>query len=245
MARPKKIDWASAQKDYIEDTTLTYADIAEKYGVSKNVVGLRAKAEGWIKYRKSIEKKTIQAVEGELIDRNSHINELHINLANGMASLASKHLSIAHRQIDKAEKERGKNNVSLNDKDIISQQRMKALFESIAIAVNIQRVAVGLPTSIAAKQLPVEKPSKTNLFMDDDPEEAAVKAINTAGRAVLFAGSTVCVALLGLLTVGISFLNGVGIAAAIVALSFGEEDFDSFVLKLQYLHFGSCFEALD
>jgi uncharacterized protein YjcR len=170
MARPKKIDWASAQKDYIQNTTLTYADIAKKYGVSENVVGQRAKAEGWIQYRKSIQKKTIQAVEGEIIDRNSHINEMHVNLANGMASLASKQLSIAHRQIDNAEKERGKNNVSLNDKDIISQQRMKALFESIAVAVNIQRVAVGLPTSIAAKQLPVEKPDKTNLFMDDDPE---------------------------------------------------------------------------
>lgn len=170
MARPKKIDWAAAQSDYIQDITLTYTDIAKKYGVSKIVVGQRAKAEGWIKYRKSIEKKTVQAVEGEIIDRNTHINELHINLTNGMASLASKHLSIAHRAIDKAEKERGKNNVSLNDKDIISQQRMKALFESIAIAVNIQRVAVGLPTSIAVKQLPVEKPSKTSLFTEDDPE---------------------------------------------------------------------------
>ena len=57
---------------------------------------------------------------------------------------------------------------------------------------------------------------RSGLIAGLDPEEAAVKAINTAGRAVLFAGSTVCVALLGLLTVGISVLNGVGIAAAIV-----------------------------
>lgn len=57
---------------------------------------------------------------------------------------------------------------------------------------------------------------RSGLIAGLDPEEATVKAINTAGRAVLFAGSTVCVALLGLLTVGISFLDGVGIAAAIV-----------------------------
>ena len=57
---------------------------------------------------------------------------------------------------------------------------------------------------------------RTGLIGGLNPEEAAVKALNTAGRAVLFAGSTVCVALLGLLTVGISFLDGVGIAAAIV-----------------------------
>jgi RND superfamily putative drug exporter len=50
------------------------------------------------------------------------------------------------------------------------------------------------------------------------PEEATVKSLNTAGRAVLFAGTTVCVALLGLLTLNINFLAGVGIASAVVVL---------------------------
>ncbi len=40
------------------------------------------------------------------------------------------------------------------------------------------------------------------------PEEAAVRALNTAGRAVLFAGATVCIALLGLLIVGLKMLDG-------------------------------------
>ena len=40
---------------------------------------------------------------------------------------------------------------------------------------------------------------RSGLIAGLSPEESAVKAINTAGRAVLFAGSTVCVALLGLL----------------------------------------------
>jgi RND superfamily putative drug exporter len=43
----------------------------------------------------------------------------------------------------------------------------------------------------------------------------AVAAAGTAGRAVLFAGLTVCVALLGILTVGVSTLSGAAIAAAI------------------------------
>jgi len=57
---------------------------------------------------------------------------------------------------------------------------------------------------------------RSGLLAGLSPEEAAVKALNTAGRAVLFAGITVCVALLGLLTLRISFLGGVGIAAALV-----------------------------
>jgi len=51
------------------------------------------------------------------------------------------------------------------------------------------------------------------------PQDAAVAALNTAGRAVLFAGGTVAVAMLGLLILGVSFLTGIGIAAA-VAVAF-------------------------
>ena len=50
------------------------------------------------------------------------------------------------------------------------------------------------------------------------PEEAAAIALNTSGRAVLFAGGTVCIALLGMLVLGVSFLNGVAVAAALTVL---------------------------
>ena len=49
-------------------------------------------------------------------------------------------------------------------------------------------------------------------------EEAIVTAINTSGRAVLFAGTTVCIALLGMLVLQLSFLNGVAIAASLTVL---------------------------
>src|ERR671928_443095 len=52
-----------------------------------------------------------------------------------------------------------------------------------------------------------------------DPEAACIRALNTSGRAVLFAGGTVIVALLGLLVLGVNFLNGVAIASAIVVLT--------------------------
>jgi RND superfamily putative drug exporter len=47
-------------------------------------------------------------------------------------------------------------------------------------------------------------------------EEAIVDAIDTSGRAVMFAGITVCIALLGMFALGVSFLYGVAIAAAVV-----------------------------
>lgn len=51
-------------------------------------------------------------------------------------------------------------------------------------------------------------------------EDAVAQAVNTSGRTVLFAGATVCVALLGQLALGVSLLNGMSIAAAVtVALT--------------------------
>jgi len=51
-------------------------------------------------------------------------------------------------------------------------------------------------------------------------EDAAVNAVNTAGRAVFFAGLTVAIALLGQFALGISFLYGVAVAATVtVALT--------------------------
>jgi len=50
------------------------------------------------------------------------------------------------------------------------------------------------------------------------PEEAAVTAINTSGRAVLFAGGTVCIAILGILVLNLSFLNGLAVASALTVV---------------------------
>ena len=51
-----------------------------------------------------------------------------------------------------------------------------------------------------------------------EPREATIAAINTAGRAVLFAGLTVIISLMGMLLLGLSFLYGVAIAAAVAVL---------------------------
>jgi RND superfamily putative drug exporter len=49
-------------------------------------------------------------------------------------------------------------------------------------------------------------------------EDAVAGAAATSGRAVFFAGITVCIALLGMLTVGVSTLSGAAIAASVTVL---------------------------
>ncbi|MBK9741021.1 MAG: MMPL family transporter [Actinobacteria bacterium] len=51
-----------------------------------------------------------------------------------------------------------------------------------------------------------------------DPKDAAMESVETAGRAVLFAGGTVIIALLGLFVLRINFFNGLSVAAAVTVL---------------------------
>ena len=46
-------------------------------------------------------------------------------------------------------------------------------------------------------------------------EEAVVESLDTSGRAVLFAGLIVCIAMLGMFTLGVSFLYGVAVGTSI------------------------------
>jgi RND superfamily putative drug exporter len=56
---------------------------------------------------------------------------------------------------------------------------------------------------------------RTNLRRGMPISDSIVLAINTSGRAVLFAGTTVCIAILGLIALGVSFFNGMAVATAL------------------------------
>ncbi len=51
-----------------------------------------------------------------------------------------------------------------------------------------------------------------------EPREAVIHSIDTSGRAVLFAGGTVVISLLGLFLVGVSFIRGMAIGASLAVL---------------------------
>ncbi|HEX3089636.1 MAG TPA: MMPL family transporter [Ilumatobacteraceae bacterium] len=51
-----------------------------------------------------------------------------------------------------------------------------------------------------------------------DPETAVMASIDSSGRAVLFAGITVIISLLGLMAMGLAFVNGLAISGAVAVL---------------------------
>ena len=56
---------------------------------------------------------------------------------------------------------------------------------------------------------------RENLHRGLEVENAIVDAVDTSGRAVLFAGMTVMISLLGLFIAGLAFVSGLGVAAAL------------------------------
>jgi putative drug exporter of the RND superfamily len=85
---------------------------------------------------------------------------------------------------------------------------------SIAAFSSSLTVLIGLGVGVDYALFVVTR-HRANLRRGMSVEEAAINALNTSGRAVLFAGTTVCIALLGLLVLRVSFLNGVAVAASV------------------------------
>ncbi len=56
---------------------------------------------------------------------------------------------------------------------------------------------------------------RKNLLEGMSVDDSIAKAVNTSGRAVLFAGTTVCIAMLGLITLGVNFFYGMAIGTSV------------------------------
>jgi RND superfamily putative drug exporter len=59
---------------------------------------------------------------------------------------------------------------------------------------------------------------RRGILRGHSPEDSVATALNTSGRAVLFAGGTVCIALAGMLVTNLRFLDGVVIATSLTVV---------------------------
>ena len=94
---------------------------------------------------------------------------------------------------------------------------LTAAFATVSSTAPMLAVMIGLAVGIDYALFILSR-HRTQLARGADPEESAAEAVATAGGAVVFAGLTVIIALLGLLIVGIPFLSVMGVAAAFAVL---------------------------
>lgn len=88
-----------------------------------------------------------------------------------------------------------------------------ALGFTISSSAPLLAVMLGLAVGIDYSLFILSR-HRDQLARGDDPAESAATAVGTAGNAVVFAGITVIIALLGLFLVGIPFLSVMGASAA-------------------------------
>ena len=94
---------------------------------------------------------------------------------------------------------------------------INVLTHTISIASWVPEVAVIVALGVGVDYaLFIVSRHRNGLLAGQTPEAAAVTALNTSGRAVLLAGLTVSVALLGLFALQVSSLYGVAVAVTLV-----------------------------
>jgi len=97
----------------------------------------------------------------------------------------------------------------------------------VALAANVFDIATFGPTLAAMIGLGVGidyalfviNRYRQSVLQGREAKDAAIEAVNTAGRAVVFAGTTVIIALAGLFVLGLSFMNGLAIGAGITVIT--------------------------
>jgi RND superfamily putative drug exporter len=92
-----------------------------------------------------------------------------------------------------------------------------AFFTPVSSTAPMLAVMIGLAVGIDYALFILSR-HRSQLAKGLDPEESAAQSVATAGAAVMFAGLTVIIALLGLLVVGIPFLSVMGVGAAFAVL---------------------------
>lgn len=147
----KNIDWYSARKDYLENNTLSYEDIAKKYGVSKTAVGNRAKAEDWTALRQDLYEKAFSKFTEKLLDEKSSANNRHLTHWQNLQALANNSI------VDMAERSYERNKaghiIIIDGKPIprpINPFELEKLAKALKVAIDGERVVLGLPTSVSA-----------------------------------------------------------------------------------------------
>jgi RND superfamily putative drug exporter len=90
-------------------------------------------------------------------------------------------------------------------------------FTTVSSSAPLLALMIGLAVGIDYSLFILSR-HRTQLANGEEPEESAASAVGTAGSAVVFAGVTVIIALLGLLVVNIPFLSVMGVTAALAVL---------------------------
>jgi hypothetical protein len=165
---------------YLSDNTVKYSDVAKAFKVSVKSVETVASRESWVTLRADLGEKAFNEFTKKLLDTKSEAQSRHLQHWQNLQALANKSIiDIAERSYftDK----RG-NLVLVEGKPIprpINTFELEKLAKALKIAIDGERVVLGIPTSVSALSDP-EGNSVWSGF--SDMVKAAEKVLSENGQ---------------------------------------------------------------
>lgn len=151
-----KIDWFEARKAYLSDGTLSYRDIAKKFGVSLNTIEKRAKSEGWVELRQELGEKAFNELTERLVNVKTSANDRHLKHYQNLQALANRSIkemdegSILFDRKGNPLYERKEDGTVKIFRRPINPFELEKLAKALKTAIDGERVVLGLPTSVSA-----------------------------------------------------------------------------------------------
>lgn len=181
VARKTKVDWFVVRKEYLTDATSSYRTLAKKYDVSTTTLEKRAKSEGWAELRKELGEKAFSDFTQKLLDTKSEAQSRHLQHWQNLQALVNKAI------IDIAERNYFTNKAGhlvLDAKNNpiprpINTFELEKLAKAAKIAIDGERVVLGIPTSVSA----LSDPQGNNVWSGfSDMIKAAEKVLSENGQ---------------------------------------------------------------
>ncbi len=142
-----KVDWLEAKSEYLIDRTLTYRDISEKYKVSLKQVKKHGARDNWSEGRQEVSDITTSRIQDSLIQQAENTNLLHLEYYTEAEETIMAYVEILHLQTLKEYDEAEQNESAVRMENLPDPAMILSLCKSLTVAINGERVCLGLPTS--------------------------------------------------------------------------------------------------
>jgi hypothetical protein len=149
MGGPKGINWEAALEFYLtpdsEGDIPSYQDVANKFGVSKKEVGLRAKRESWLQRRQNVYDLAESAFAENKVELIKQTIQRHIELWQRVQGQIDKLLDLLEKTI------------SENGLDRSNLRNLLLIAKTLKIAIDGERLSLGLPNTVSSSNIQIEK----------------------------------------------------------------------------------------
>lgn len=147
-----KTDWLQAKMAYIQNNTLSYADIADMFGVSTRQVQRRGSDEDWVGCRQDVAENVESVITAKIIDERVAINDKHQKQYAAVQAYIRTYMLIINNWNQKVINEAQAKGEVPNPDDLYSPKKLYNLTKTLRLAIEGERVTVDLPNVIVIHQ---------------------------------------------------------------------------------------------